>query len=547
MKKRVIAFLIFILLLPFKKICFAAEDMEGFQSTCWENLVDVYVKKNLNLNNINVKVSNQAVEIIDGGFLSEKEVIVRTTILVDISKSIPSKMRESVKSFVETLIGDLNDTDQVRLATFGDKLTILQDFTSDRYDLIKASEKIEFTDESTMIYDAIYNTMPVIQLLDENNPCYYRTIIITDGIDKTANGITKEELFLKLKENTYPVEAIAVTTKKQDKQEKELAALTRISGGTYENLYNKADVSELVENISTDDIFWIRTKIPTALLDGSIRQIDVIDENGSYTFDLKLNVYDVAEESFIENQDSEQKIEPNLKEETNQRTDENIESKEKEDLEIKIDTESEIELPSGAKENMVKKEDNALDKQQWLFFCIPVIILMILIICILLLIRTKKKKIPTSGGSPNPPVDLPDPDNTIMEEDNIKIRIHNAGNSKQVWEFSTNKGVLIGRDHVCNILIQSDKVSRQQCLIYSETEDAVLIKNLSNTNITKLNGERLDHPKEIFEGDRIKCGDVTLVVDFIYKPSRESDESLEQVDNDETGTILMFPTDNQNH
>ena len=62
-------------------------------------------------------------------------------------------------------------------------------------------------------------------------PCYYRTIVITDGIDDTAGGVTKEELYLRLRDDTYPIDVVAVSKTKQGEPEKELAALTRMSRG----------------------------------------------------------------------------------------------------------------------------------------------------------------------------------------------------------------------------------------------------------------------------------------------------------------------------
>ena len=123
-------------------------------------------------------------------------------------------MREKIMALIELLIAGISKNEQYRLVAFGEQLSVLQDFTSDRYDLAVAAEKMEFTGMQSKIYDAVYNTIPKIQPID-GNPCYYRTILITDGIDDTASGITKEELYLRLQAEHYPVDVIAVSAAKQ--------------------------------------------------------------------------------------------------------------------------------------------------------------------------------------------------------------------------------------------------------------------------------------------------------------------------------------------
>ena len=94
------------------------------------------------------------------------------------------------------------------------------------------------------------------------------------------------------------------------------------------------------------------------------------------------------------------------------------------------------------------------------------------------------------------------------------ICLRNAGNAEQIWDMAITNEILIGRDTNCRICLDERSVSRQQCRIYYN--DAAMAENLSNSNITLLNGEPLSKPAPINTGDKIKCGRLTLIVDLLY-------------------------------
>jgi hypothetical protein len=192
---------------------------------------------------------------------------------------------------MDSLIENLAGNEQLKLVTFGEQLTVLRDFTSDRYELANAAAKFEFNDQKSRIYDAIYNTIPQVQPID-GAPCYYRTILITDGIDDTASGITKEELYLRLQAEKYPIDVVQVSKAEQTEPEKELSALTRISAGRYANIYPGADVSALSLRLAVGGLFWIRAEVPASLLDGSTRQVDISDGSHFVRFDVKVSAYE---------------------------------------------------------------------------------------------------------------------------------------------------------------------------------------------------------------------------------------------------------------
>lgn len=95
------------------------------------------------------------------------------------------------------------------------------------------------------------------------------------------------------------------------------------------------------------------------------------------------------------------------------------------------------------------------------------------------------------------------------------IRLRNISNPDQIWDLSLSATIIIGRDTNSQVCIDESSVSRQQCRIYL-LNNAPMAENMSNSNITQHNGEKLLNPRPIKEGDKLKCGRVTLTVDSLY-------------------------------
>lgn len=501
--------------------CYAEENETLAQVYAWEQNMDVYLTGNLESDHLSCKISNQSAEIMDSGLLTDKNVAIRTTILVDISKSMPSAVRKKIKLYLETLIRDIGENEQYKLVTFSGDVKTLQDFTVDRYDLSEAVEQIKFNGKESKLFDAIYNTIPKLQPLEEQTPCYYRTLLITDGIDNTASGVTKEELYLKLQADTYPIDIVAVSEEAQKREEKELSALARISGGKYINLHTESELSETVQKTLVGNVFWLRVLIPGTLLDGSIRQIDISDGIISIPFDVKIPVFDVLVEEGTPTPEEKKEEEIITPIEPSPEPSPTVIESPSETVEP-----SDSFVPSQAAslggedvDGSNKGSGEALDlKYILLLVCL---VLCVLIIVILLISKRKKSK--TENGEhdgeqkDNPSTEIL-PNSGDMEKttgNRMFVRLRNMENPDQIWNLPLSSTIIIGRDEDSQVHLEVNSVSHKQCKLYS-VDGAVMAENLSKTNITKLNGSYLDTPCQIKEQDQLKCGRVTIMVDSIY-------------------------------
>jgi uncharacterized protein YegL len=474
-------------------VCSADADATLSQAYAWEQTIDVFVTGNMNSDTLSCKVSNQTAEIIGSGILADKGVTIRTTILVDISASMPSKVRENVKTCIATLVKNIKRDEQYRIVVFGEQLTIFQDFTADDNDLVSAISKIEFNGKQSRIYDAIYNTIPDMQRID-GLPCYYRTIIFTDGVDDTASGITKEELYLRLQNETYPIYVVAVSAVQQTEQNKELAALVRISGGKYTNLAVQTSAEELSSPLSADDIFWFRATIPSALLDGSTRQFNISDGVNSVQFDAKVPVFDVP---------IEETPTPIGEMQTSTIAPEQFAGPV---------TTAQTTKPAASTPPL--SVGSLLGDYPTVAYLGAGIGLIILIIAVFIVIQGKKRISDISGGTSGGKTELlPNPE-LRLEGGKPCIRLRNASIADQVWDVNLTKDVFVGRDTNCQVCLADPSVSRTQCKIYMTA--VATIENLSKSNITQLNGTPLTAPTKIKTGDKLKFGRITIIVELLY-------------------------------
>jgi hypothetical protein len=429
-----------------------------------------------------VTVSGEEAIVTRNGHLSDMGGFIRTTLLVDISTSIPKDLRSNIIEYINTYIADLSENEELKIVTFGEVTATLVDFTSDRYDLSQAAEKIEFNGNQSHIYDTTYNTIPVLSHLDDK-PCFYRTLIITDGADESAVGVTREELYIRLRDEHYPIDVIAVTANTAAEPDKNLAALTRMSSGRIFTLNPETKTDDLSAESKPGDIYYISAVIPAGLTDGSVRQVSV--EGGSETpinFDIKIPVFKVETETTTAT--------------TTAATTTAVMST--------------APVTESVTDTTVAPQSNKIDTK-----LIIIIAASVIVVFGIILLTVKKKKKPE-----NEQITHSDASNSRDETEIISPGIHptiilrNGDSPEQVYNLKLQGEITIGRGADCQVHLDDKSVSHSQCRIYTQN-DYIVIENLSRSNITKLNNADLNSPKPLKKGDKIKCGRVVLSVESI--------------------------------
>jgi DNA-binding winged helix-turn-helix (wHTH) protein len=84
----------------------------------------------------------------------------------------------------------------------------------------------------------------------------------------------------------------------------------------------------------------------------------------------------------------------------------------------------------------------------------------------------------------------------------------------QIWPI--NKEIIIGRDPLCDIVINDRQVSRKHAQIQKHNNNGNALADLNSKNGTLLNGEFVDGPTSLKDGDEIIVG---LVQEFLFVSS----------------------------
>lgn len=446
----------------------ADEDAKILQAYFTGDTLNVFVTEISAGSEITAKIGNEDAIISNDASYKYGEMDIYTTIIVDNSRSMPISMRGSVYTLLENIIDRAGDNDYYRIISFDTDYRIICGFTNDRYDLSKHSRSFDFDGDSSMVYNTIFETIP--EMKAGQLPRYYRTIVITDGSDKSKSGVTYEELYNKLNNTYYTVDVISVTKEQEANQNKNLASITRISGGTYMNFHPGVSVTEILNNINADQTLrWIEIGGNENDYDGAIRQVT-----------LKLGGQDVY-------------------------------------IDIKFPL-----LDKSVSESLLSEEENdnltpeAQSKDNLTLYIIIVIacIFFVSALCVALIILLQKNKKIKKNNDENKsqPAGMPE---ELHEKSACfdTISFYMGSDMMIIGSESVYEGceIVFGRSKECNIVLEKSTVSRKQFSVYMKNAE-LYIKNISSSNITLLNGKTLSHESVIKDGDKLKCGRETIIV-----------------------------------
>lgn len=457
----------------------------------------IFLDAPLSADGVSCKVSNQPAQVVGSGAVSAGDMTVKTTVLVDISTSIPTAMRGRVLDALDKLIEQKSANDQFKLVTFAQEETVLCDFTGDRYDLGKAAEGIVFNGQWSMIYDAIYNTVPAART-QEDSLTLYRTIVVTDGVDLTKIGVTMEELFLRLQDERYPVDVLAVSGSAQSTPNKELSGIARISGGRYCPLDPSTDLEGLGQALGVENCFYLQVQVPEQLLDGSVRQVDIAAGGESISLDVKFPAVYVQPEPTPE---------PSAEPEP-----------------------TPTPAPEPAPTPPPAADPTFLE--QYGTFLIPAAAAAaaVLAAAVVLALRGGRKNKPSA--SPEEAIPPAGPRKDIKPETipftggaEYTVKLSAPRHPGREWVLSVTGEALIGRADHCDLQLEEGTVSREQCKLVAG-EGGLEVVHLGS-NRTLVNGVKVSQSCPLNSGDLLALGREQLRVDYIQRLDPSVDNGAE--------------------
>lgn len=443
----------------------------------------------------------------------DKDNPISTLILIDNSLSISKPNREKVKAVLDGIIGAHTDNEKMRLATFSDKINYLSEYSNDYTALTNIADSLKYVDQDTYLIDVLADVLDGIKA---DHQGFVRIVVISDGVDDKTIGVTKDELYDKVKSDSIPIYCIGSKNGKNDSELENMFAISRLSGTQPILLDDIKDASEVVKLTTEDNaMFVVSATIPDELQDGSVKNSKLkLSDGTELTADIQMPFGDAAA-STAAPVASEPASETETATETEATTEESTEEQEDEGLAARV-----LRFMS-----------------EPLVLIITIVIVVVLILAIIIIIVTGKmnKNKPKMTAAPVKQNDTVIGGGERTEYiggkggDGATQLLFNGQGSQMKHAFQvtlvdkTNPGkmyqcelvnsIVIGRNQSStDICIDYDKsVSGKHCMITSKNSKFYL-QDLGSSNGTLLNDEKVAGEREIFNGDTLQLGRVKLGV-----------------------------------
>ena len=152
----------------------------------------------------------------------------KNLILIDNSMSVGEANFMLCRETAKYICDNAGENDSARLATFGEDIEYITDYTSDRVLIDKSIDGLELTDRDTYITD---NLVKVLREWKEQDVACRNIILFTDGEESESLLHADEELYYLLRDSDYPVYVIQCVERLGIPATKNLSAIATISGG----------------------------------------------------------------------------------------------------------------------------------------------------------------------------------------------------------------------------------------------------------------------------------------------------------------------------
>ena len=152
----------------------------------------------------------------------------KTLILIDNSRSVGEANFALCKETAKYIAANMNEADTARIATFGEGIEYITDYTSDTALLTGSIDKLERVERDTYTTD---NLAEIIMDWNKQDVACRNIILFTDGEENEPVRHAEEELYYLVKESGYPVFVVQSVENKSVPASKNLSAVATMSGG----------------------------------------------------------------------------------------------------------------------------------------------------------------------------------------------------------------------------------------------------------------------------------------------------------------------------
>lgn len=450
--------------------------------------VSVYVKGIRDDADISVQIATAEAEIADIQVISQLDVPMRTLVMIDNSLSISRENRDKISEFLQNLISDRVNKEEISIAVFGENITKLTEYTGDYTDLKRAAESIAYKDQETYLTDVLYDLL-MEEFQNAGEDLYRRIVVVSDGVDNKSLGYTKDELYSLLKEIRIPVYTIGSLGETKNSQEEleNMFALSRMTLADTFFLDETEDVLDITERLKNDrEVRKLTITPPKELLDGSRKTLKMTVSGGpALTTEITM-----PQQAYVK-----EEAPPPVTEEQ-----------------------------SAEAEPVVEETDSAKVGSAFWVIAAAGLLAMAVIATFLFLAYKKKKTVPEElprtvwdADHSSEKTEFIDASSaadreggTVFiwdQEVKYQVILTDVNSPAKSFQIPLSRTVVVGREkRECDIVLDYEKsVSGKHCEI-SVRGGKFYVRDLHSSNGTYLHGEKIPEETEIVSGSILKLG-----------------------------------------
>lgn len=416
-------------------------------------------------------------------------------LLVDVSDSV--KNFSEMKTAMQDFINALGPKDNVAVMTFGDSVSLVQEFTNDKVKLEKAIGDLKANEDWTKLYTGLISAQNYCRgtysLVSDR-----RTVVLfSDGYDYNSGGDTKMDVITELRRSkAYPIYALqfdpGVDEEKKTMVEN-LGDIVDMSHGEFMTLAGSS-IKVCYENIFKDI-----EKEYIAVLGANL-------EAGKYTIEVKTTV--PQGEIYDE-------IEINLSKDITAEIPETTTTEEEVTTEAVIDTGASTEevTTEGSQAEETSDDVATVDQAQvdtkkdttnLILLIIMAVFTVLIVILIIALVASKKQHVT------KPPITL----SRDTETKAITLKPFHSNNFNPIVHNLGAQTILGKNSKKADIFIDYDPLVLDEHLILSVMNGYVYISKAVPKADLFINGLPVDSKRELRTGDIISFADIEMVITF---------------------------------
>lgn len=254
----------------------AAEVMEWYVT---QESVVLYVRYNGQERSAQAQVGTEIVGDLDITG-AKGDVPVVTWLVVDNSRSISQADRAKMKQMLSDLVAGRAPGERFNLCTFDTQLNVLLQDSENYAELKSQIDAIEFNDQYAYLTDALAEILDGEKSREGQE--YVRIVVISDGVDINPEGLTRDELNLRLRDRNVPIYALGCKRSGNEQALKEMYALSRLSGAQSWELTGLENTLSVVQEMGGPELpVYAQVAIPELLRDGAERGIRLTFSDGA--------------------------------------------------------------------------------------------------------------------------------------------------------------------------------------------------------------------------------------------------------------------------